>query len=42
MSIPRLIHYVWVGGKEKPELIQKCIKSWQKLRKLHHKRVERE
>lgn len=28
--IPKKIHYVWVGGKEKPKDIQRCIKSWKK------------
>lgn len=28
--IPKKIHYVWVGGKEKPKDIQVCIKSWKK------------
>lgn len=28
--IPKKIHYVWVGGKEKPKDIQKCIDSWRK------------
>ena len=31
MSIPKIIHYCWFGGKEKPKLAQKCIKSWQKF-----------
>ena len=26
--IPKVIHYCWFGGKEKPTLINKCIKSW--------------
>lgn len=26
--IPKVIHYCWFGGKEKPELAQKCINSW--------------
>lgn len=29
MSIPKKIHYVWVGGKEKPELIKRCMKTWE-------------
>lgn len=29
-KIPPIIHYVWVGGKEKPELIKRCMKSWKK------------
>jgi len=27
-KIPKIIHYVWVGPKEKSEIILKCIKSW--------------
>lgn len=30
-TIPKKIHYVWVGGKEKPKSIQRCIKTWEKL-----------
>lgn len=30
MSIPKLIHYIWVGGKEKPDIVKKCIDSWKK------------
>ncbi len=26
--IPKIVHYCWFGGKEKPEQIQKCIESW--------------
>lgn len=33
MAIPKKIHYVWVGGKEKPKAIQKCMKTWQKYLK---------
>lgn len=29
-KIPKVIHYVWVGGKEKPGLAIKCINSWKK------------
>lgn len=29
--IPKIIHYCWFGGKEKPEKIQKCINSWYQL-----------
>ncbi len=29
-KIPKIIHYVWVGGQEKPQDIQKCIKTWEK------------
>ena len=28
--IPKTIHYVWVGGKEKPKDIQRCMKTWNK------------
>ena len=31
MSIPKIIHYCWFGGKPKPKLAEKCIKSWQKF-----------
>lgn len=30
MSIPKVIHYVWVGGKPLPPFQKKCIASWQK------------
>ena len=30
MSIPHIIHYCWFGRNPKPELIQKCIQSWEK------------
>ncbi|MES2622914.1 MAG: glycosyltransferase [Patescibacteria group bacterium] len=26
--IPKKIHYVWVGGKELPEMAKKCLASW--------------
>ena len=26
--IPKKIHYVWVGGKEKPEDIKRCMETW--------------
>tara|TARA_R110001592_G_scaffold321636_1_gene600223 strand:- start:6647 stop:10270 length:3624 start_codon:yes stop_codon:yes gene_type:complete len=28
--IPRIIHYCWFGNGEKPEIVEKCIKSWKK------------
>lgn len=28
--IPKTIHYCWFGGKPKPKLTRKCIKSWNK------------
>lgn len=30
-NIPKIIHYCWFGRKEKPELIKKCIKSWNEV-----------
>ena len=30
MAIPKVIHYCWLGGKPKPKLAEKCIKSWKK------------
>ncbi|MFI3165982.1 MAG: capsular polysaccharide synthesis protein [Bacillota bacterium] len=29
--IPKKIHYVWFGGKEKPELAKRCIESWKRF-----------
>lgn len=29
-KIPKIIHYIWVGGQEKPKDIQRCLKSWKK------------
>lgn len=26
--IPKIIHYCWFGGSEKPESVTKCIESW--------------
>lgn len=28
--IPKIIHYCWFGGGEKPKLAQKCIESWKR------------
>ena len=28
--IPKVIHYSWFGGKEKPAFIRKCISTWEK------------
>lgn len=28
--IPKIIHYVWVGGNPKPKNIKRCMKTWQK------------
>lgn len=30
MSIPKIIHYCWFGGKPLPKEAQKCIASWRK------------
>lgn len=30
MSIPKIIHYCWFGGKPKPKLAEKCLQSWRK------------
>ncbi len=29
-SIPKVIHYVWLGGNKKSILIEKCMASWKK------------
>lgn len=31
MSIPKILHYCWFGGKPKPPLAEKCLKSWRKF-----------
>jgi hypothetical protein len=28
--IPKIIHYCWFGGKDKPPIVQKCMESWKK------------
>lgn len=28
--IPKVIHYIWLGGKPLPKIAEKCIKSWKK------------
>jgi len=28
-QIPRVIHYCWFGGKEKPDIVKRCIQSWE-------------
>lgn len=30
MSIPKVIHYCWFGGRELPSLSKRCIASWKK------------
>ena len=27
--IPKIIHYCWFGKKEKTEMVNKCIRSWE-------------
>ena len=29
--IPKIIHYVWLGGGEKSEKTKRCIESWKKF-----------
>lgn len=29
--IPKVLHYIWFGGSELPELERKCIESWSKI-----------
>ena len=29
--ITKIIHYCWFGRKEKPEIVQKSINSWEKF-----------
>lgn len=33
--IRKIIHYCWFGGKDLPELEQRCIDSWKKLLPSH-------
>ncbi|HAT4227606.1 glycosyltransferase family 32 protein [uncultured Clostridium sp.] len=40
MKIPKIIHYCWFGGKEKPDLIKKCIKTWSILEEKGYKIIE--
>lgn len=28
--IPKIVHYCWFGGREKPDAAKKCIESWKK------------
>ena len=30
MSIPKIIHYCWLGGAPKPDSVMRCIESWKK------------
>lgn len=29
--IPKIIHYVWIGGKDKPKKVIDCIESWKQI-----------
>ena len=29
--IPKIIHYIWLGGKPLPKIAKKCIESWKKF-----------
>lgn len=31
LNIPKIIHYVWLGGKEKPQSVINCIESWKRV-----------
>ncbi len=31
MSIPKIIHYCWVGGNPKPQSVLYCIESWRRF-----------
>lgn len=31
MQTPKIIHYIWLGGKPLPKIAKKCIKSWKKF-----------
>lgn len=30
-NIPKIIHYCWFGKKEKPGIVKRCIKSWERV-----------
>lgn len=30
-TIPKVIHYAWFGGKDKPESVRQCIETWEKF-----------
>ena len=30
MAIPKIIHYIWLGGNPEPKILNKCKKTWQK------------
>jgi hypothetical protein len=29
-KIPKIIHYCWFGGKEKPDIVLKCMETWKR------------
>ena len=29
--VPKIIHYIWLSGEEKPELIKNCMETWSKV-----------
>lgn len=31
-SIPKIIHYVWLGGSPKPRPIRRCMRTWRRLK----------
>ncbi len=31
MAIPKVIHYIWLGGNPEPKILEKCKKSWKKF-----------
>ena len=31
-KIPKIIHYVWLGGGKKPRNIRRCMKTWRRLK----------
>ncbi|MEH7076823.1 glycosyltransferase family 32 protein [Neobacillus drentensis] len=30
IKIPKIIHYCWFGGKEKPRIVKECMETWKK------------
>src|SRR5665647_928458 len=30
MKVPKFIHYSWFGGKAKPDIVKRCIDTWEK------------
>ena len=29
--IPKVIHFIWLGGAPKPQVVLKCIESWRRM-----------